>query len=240
MVFITKDFQGRSLEKGLRKHFPISQHRFLPEYQEKIAGVLISAEELQVGIADAARTIAQQYLDQGIDRVIAMYVLKGAREFYGEMKKYLFESGLRIIEDTIGVSRYQQALEGGIPRISVPETEARRGDHILVIEDIIDEGLTLQYLVDHLNLINPASTKTCSLLMKPSKYKAAMKIDFPVFNIDDHWVIGKGMDMTDEQKKSVYRDLPFVAAASPDFLLRTGQIDERKAEYLKSLIAYTA
>lgn len=239
MAFITKDFQGRSLEKNLREHFPVSQHRFLPEYQEKIAGVLISAEELQIEIADAARTIAQQYLDQSIDTVVAMYVLKGARECYSEMRKYLFEYGLRTIEDTIGVSRYEKGLQGGLPRISVPETEAQAKDHILIIEDIIDEGFTLEYIVNHLNLINPASIKTCSLLMKPSKYKAKMKIDFPVFNVDDHWIIGKGMDLTSEQKRSVYRDLPFVGAASPDFLLRSGQIDQKNADYLKSLITYT-
>ena len=217
------------------------------EYQEKISGVLISAEELQIGIVDAARTIAQQYLDQGIDRVVAMYVLKGAREFYSDMDQYLFEFGLRTIEDTTAVSRYQKGLQGGLPRISVPETEAQRGDHILVIEDIVDEGLTLQYIVEHLNLINPASIKTCSLLMKPSKYKAKMKIDFPVFNVDDHWIIGKGMDLTskernqsgEEKERSIYRDLPFVGAANPDFLLGSGQIDEKKAEYLQSLIAYT-
>lgn len=247
MVFISKDFQGRSLEKNLREHFPVSQHRFLPEYQEKVAGVLISAGELQIGIADAARTIAQHYLDQGIDRIVAMYVLKGAREFYGEMRRYLFEYGLRIIEDIIGVSRYEKGLQGGLPRISVPETEAQVGDHILVIEDIIDEGLTLQYIVEHLNLIDPASIKTCSLLLKPSKYKAKMKIDFPVFNVDDHWIIGKGMDLTSkelnqsgaEKERSIYRELPFVGAAHPHFLLGSGQINEEKAEYLKSLITYT-
>src|SRR3989338_8722630 len=196
MAFITHDFQGRALEKNLREDFPVAQHRFIQEYQERIAGILISAEELERGIADAARVIAQQYLDQGIDRVVAMYVLKGAREFYGEMKKYLFEFGLRTIEDTIGVSRYNKGLEGGRPRISVPETEAQQGDHILIIEDIIDEGFTLEYIVNHLRLSNPASIKICSLLMKPSQYKAKMTIDFPVFNIDDHWVIGKGMDLT--------------------------------------------
>lgn len=247
MAFIIKNFQGRSLEKNLREHFPVSQHRFLQEYQEKIAGVLISAEELQRGLADAARTIAQQYLDQGIDRIVAMYVLKGAREFYGEMRKYLFEYGLRTIEDTIGVSRYEKGLQGGLPRISVPETEAQTGDHIIIFEDIIDEGFTLEYIVNHLKVINPASIKTCSLLMKPSKYKAKMKIDFPLFNIDDHWIIGKGMDLTskernqsgEEKERSIYRDLPFVGAAQPHFLLRSGQIDEEKAEYLQNLIAYT-
>jgi len=239
MTFITQDFQGRSLEKNLREHLPVSQHRFLEEYQENIAGILILAEELQQGIADAARTIAQQYLDKGIDRIVAMYVLKGAREFYSEMNKYLFEFGLRTIEDTIGVSRYEKGLEGGLPRISVPETEAQPGDHILVIEDIIDKGITLEYITDHLRLINPASVKTCSLLMKPSQYQAKTKIDFPVFNIDDHWVVGKGMDMTNEKKRSVHRDLPFVGAANPDFLLRSGQINEEKAKYLRSLITYT-
>ncbi len=239
MAFITKDFRGRSLEKNLREHLPLSQHRFLPEYQEKIAGIVISDEELKHQITAAARIIAQQYLNQGTDRIVAMYVLKGAREFYGEMKNCLFEFGLRTIEDTIGVSRYEKGLEGGLPRISVPETEAQAGDHILVIEDIIDEGLTLEYIVNHLKVINPASIKTCSLLLKPSKYKAKMQIDYPLFSIDDHWIIGKGMDMTDENKRSVLRDLPFIAAANPDFLLRSGQIDERKAEYLKGLIAYT-
>ncbi len=242
-----QDFRGRALEKDLRKHFPVSQHRFLKEYQENIAGILISAEELQQGIVDAARTIAQHYLDQGIDRIVALYVLKGAREFYGEMNKYLFEFGLRTIEDMIGVSRYQKGVEGGLPRISVPETETQPGDHILVIEDIIDKGITLKYITDHLRLNNPASVKTCSLLMKPSQYQAKTKIDFPVFNIDDHWVVGKGMDLTskvrnqegEEKERSVHRYLPFIAAAHPDFLLRSGQINEEKARYLKSLISYT-
>ena len=239
MAFITQDFRGRVLERNAREHLPVSQHRFLEEYQENIAGILISAEELQQGIADAARTISQQYLDQRIDRVLALYVLKGAREFYGEMREYLFEFGLRTIEDTIGVSRYEKGLEGGLPRISVPETEAQPGDHILIIEDIIDKGFTLEYITEHLRLIQPASVKTCSLLMKPSQYQAKTKIDFPVFNIDDHWVIGKGMDMTNENKRSVHRDLPFVAAANPDFLLRSGQINAEKAAYLQSLISYT-
>ncbi|HLC71418.1 MAG TPA: phosphoribosyltransferase family protein [Candidatus Nanoarchaeia archaeon] len=246
MAFITHDFQGRALEKNLREHFPVLQHRFLGEYQERIAGVLISAEELEQGIADAARIIAQQYLDKGIDRVVAMYVLKGAREFYGEMKKYLFEFGLRTIEDTIGVSRYEKGLQGGIPRISVPETEARPGDHILIIEDIVDEGFTLEYIANHLRVRKPASIKVCSLLMKPSKYKATVGIDFPLFHIDDHWVVGKGMDLTDkersdsgeEKERSIYRDLPFVGVANPDFLLRSDQINAEKVAHLQSLITY--
>lgn len=246
MVFTTLDFQARLLERNMREHLPVSQHRFIQEYQEKIAGILISAEELERGIADAARVIAQQYLDQGIDRVVAMYVLKGAREFYGGMKKYLFEFGLRTIEDTIAVNRYEKGLQGGLPRISVPETEARPGDHILIVEDIVDEGFTLEYIIHHLRLINPASIKVCSLLMKPSKYKAKMKVDFPVFNVGDHWIIGKGMDLTskerngggEEGERSIYRDLPFIGVANPDFLLRSGQISAEKAAHLQSLISY--
>lgn len=247
MAFITKDFQGRPLEKNLREHLPVSQHRFLAEYQERIAGIVISEEELKEWMTDAARTIAQQYLNQGIDRVLAMYVLKGAREFYSEMKNCLFEFGLRTIEDTIAVSRYEKGLQGGLPRISVPETEAQQGVHILIFEDIVDEGLTLEYIINHLKVRDPASIKTCSLLMKPSKYKAQMQIDYPLFNIDDHWVVGKGMDLTskernqsgEEKERSILRDLPFIAAAHPDFLLRSGQINAEKAEYLRNLTTPT-
>jgi hypoxanthine phosphoribosyltransferase len=235
MTFKTIDKQGISIDADIKKYLPKAQHRFLPEYEKTLAGVLIPEQEIDQVVVDCAKQISQDYQQQEVDKIATIYVLKGARKFMGKLETGLYENGIQLIDDIIGVSRYGTKMIGGVPRISVPETEILPNDHVLVVEDVLDQGLTLEYITDHLQINNPASIKLATLLLKPSKYQGDRRIHYPLFKVDDHWVVGMGMDMNIDGR-SRYRELPFVAIANPDYLLETEQIDEKKADELRSLI----
>lgn len=246
MAFRSLDLEGRVLDRDLKKHLPEAQHRYLAEYEEKIAGVLILNAEILKVIDDAARIIAEEYLaPPEVNTIVGVYVLDGARETFGTLKNKLFNYGLRIIEDNTRVSRYGKGLSGKVPRLFSDVKNVYPGDHVLVIEDIFDEGKTLEFIKDHINLVKPSSIKIFSLLFKPHKYKGDMRIHYPLFKIDDHWIVGYGMDLNEEDKKDkeidreLLRDLPFVAVANPDYLLKIGKIDKERAEHLKALIKYS-
>jgi hypoxanthine phosphoribosyltransferase len=106
----------------------------------------------------------------------------------------------------LGVSSYQGGTETtGEVRITTDVSKPMAGKHVLIIEDIIDTGLTMKFLLENLGARHPASLKLCSLLEKPSRARTKVTIDYKGFVIDDHFVVGYGLDYGEK-----YRNVPFI------------------------------
>src|SRR6266702_6693599 len=107
--------------------------------------------------------------------------------------------------DFIGTSSYQGTKTSGVVRITNDLSRPIDGEHILLVEDIVDTGLTMQYLLENLGARHPASVKVCALLEKPARARAKVPIDYKGFVIEDKFVVGYGLDYDEK-----YRNLPFV------------------------------
>ena len=239
MAFNSIDITTRKIDTDIEAHLPEDQKKFLAQYQERLAGILIPENELKIALDEAANVIIADYKEEGISMITGVYVLTGARVIYSELSRRLFNRGMIIVEDNTEISRYGSSLSGGVPRINLDVRNVKPKDHVLVTEDVIDEGITLESLAKRLDLIKPESVKLFSLLFKPDKYEASLRIHYPIFKAADHWLVGMGMDLSvpiDGKMRSLYRELPFVAVANPNYLLKTGQINEQKAAQLKSLL----
>ena len=164
MAFSSIDIRNVSLDSDIGKHLPEMQHPYLDEYTERLAGVLIPEQQVQEGVENCARAMAEYYLNEGINTITPLYVLIGARKSFGMLESALFRYGLRTIEDRIGISRYGASIAGGTPRIKVPEAVVIPGDDALIVEDVFDEGKTLDYTSRHLEMLQLNSLNVFTLL----------------------------------------------------------------------------
>jgi len=161
--------------------------------------VLISAEQLQTRIAELAREIRADYT--GNVHVIA--VLKGAFMFMSDLVRYLEGS---VSLDFMAVSSYAKGTtSSGEVRLVKDLDTALDGKDVLIVEDIVDTGLTLTYLQDILQARNPRTLRTACLLSKPSRRKVDVKVEYVGFTIDDHFVVGYGLDYAEH-----FRNLPYI------------------------------
>jgi hypoxanthine phosphoribosyltransferase len=111
----------------------------------------------------------------------------------------------------MGVSSYGDATESsGVVQVTQDLSKPVQGKHVLVVEDIVDTGLTMKYLLENLATRNPRSVKLASLLLKPEKNVAQVGVDFLGFSIPDRFVVGYGLDAG-----GLYRNLPFVGLVKP-------------------------
>jgi hypoxanthine phosphoribosyltransferase len=108
--------------------------------------------------------------------------------------------------DFIGTSSYQGSASSGVVRITSDLSRPIEGEHLLLVEDIVDTGLTMRYLLDNLATRKPASLRVCALLEKPSRAKVPIAVDYKGFSIPDDFVVGYGLDWDGR-----YRNLPFIA-----------------------------
>ncbi len=242
MVFNSLDLKGRVIDPRLERFLSEAQLSRIHEFKERLAGVLITPSEINQAIDCCAQAMAQDYLDRGIRTVVGVYTLNGARYFFGKLSERLTEYGLEIIEDNICATRYGGTLSGGALKIMLDVREINPGDHVFVVDDVIDEGLTYEGIDHRIQQFQPASTTLVALCFKPDKCKVDLPMRYVPFRVDDHWLVGMGMDLScpDNHKipRALYRQLPFVAVANPDYLLRTGQINDKKHAQLQSLIKF--
>ena len=169
---------------------------------KKIDGVLFTREQIQSKVKEMAETIEADY--HGIDDLILIGVLKGANIFMGDLMR---EINLPIRIDFMAVSSYGHSTESsGVVRILKDLDMEIEGKHVLIIEDIVDTGLTLKYLTDNLKSRNAASLKICSLLDKPSRRKCDLVVDYVGYEIPDRFIVGYGIDYAEQ-----YRNLPYIA-----------------------------
>lgn len=171
----------------------------MPFYGSELS-TLIDERTLQAKVRELGAQITRDY--QGKDLTL-LGVMKGSVFFATDLAKAI---DLPCTIEFLGVSSYNGGTETtGEVRISYDVTEPLAGKHVLVIEDIIDTGLTMKFLLENLASRHPASVKVCSLLEKPARARTQVGIDYKGFVIDDVFVVGYGLDYGEK-----YRNLPFI------------------------------
>lgn len=176
-------------------------------FRDDIAKVLISEKTLQARVVDLGREINALYDDA--DRPLLVCVLKGAFVFLADLTRHL---EMRHEVDFMEVSSYGARTESsGVVRILLDLECNIEGRHVLIVEDIIDSGRTLDYITRNLQTRGPASLRTCTLLSKPSRREIEIPVDLVGFEVPDEFVVGYGLDYAE-----VYRNLPFIGVLKED------------------------
>ncbi|MGI5915523.1 MAG: hypoxanthine phosphoribosyltransferase [Anaerolineae bacterium] len=173
---------------------------------QDVEKVLISEEALQARILELAEQISNDYV--GLNPLL-ICVLKGGYVFLADLTRAL---SIPHSVDFMAVSSYGNGTESsGVVRILKDLDTDASGRHMLIVEDIIDTGHTLTYLLENLRVRGPASLRICTLLSKPSRREVDLKIDYVGFEIPNEFVIGYGLDYAEN-----YRNLPFVGVLKPE------------------------
>jgi hypoxanthine phosphoribosyltransferase len=170
------------------------------ELHPDLARILVPEETIQAHVKVLAHQISQDYAE--VERLYLVGVLRGAFIFLADLARQLT---IPHSVDFMSVSSYGKTAVSGEVRIVLDLREPIAGQHVLIVEDIVDSGKTLSYLYKTLLGRQPASLKTCSLVRKRREH-----VDVPVhylgFNIPDVWVVGYGLDYADQ-----HRTLPYIA-----------------------------
>jgi hypoxanthine phosphoribosyltransferase len=164
--------------------------------------ILISQAQIQERIQTLAAEIERDY--PAGDEIHLVAVLKGGFMFMADLVRAMSE---RVTMDFMAVSSYGKGTSSsGQVRVLKDLDSNLEGRHVIVVEDIVDTGLTLHYLQDLLKARAPKSMKTACLLSKPSRRKVDVQVDYIGFTIEDHFVVGYGLDYAEK-----YRNLPHIA-----------------------------
>ena len=168
--------------------------------------VLYSEEALASRVSELAKAIESDY--QGKE-LLVIGVLKGANIFMGDLIRKI---NLPLQMDFIAASSYGSSTESsGVVKIVKDLDYSIEGKHVLIIEDIIDTGLTLRYLEENFRSRKPASLEICTLLDKPERRKAEIDVKYVGYQIPDEFIVGYGIDYAEK-----YRNLPYVATLKPE------------------------
>jgi len=168
--------------------------------------VLISEETISAKISELARTISSDYA--GVEDLVMVGVLKGSFIFLADLSRRLT---IPRSVDFMALSTYGNATQtNGAVRMIMDLRRNIAGRHVLVVEDIVDTGYTISYLLRALATRHPASLKTCVLVHKPDRRKVPVQIDYLGFEIPDVWVVGFGLDWSER-----YRTLPYIGVVEP-------------------------
>jgi len=169
---------------------------------ERIFGrPIVTQEEMRTRIRELGRQITADYADKDL---VLVGILKGAYAFYADLARAL-RIPMRV--DFLVVTSYgTKARPTGKVKMVTDLTEDIAGRDVLLVEDIVDSGITVQYLLKTLRRRKPKSIKVCALLSKPERRKVDVTIDYVGFNIPNKYVVGYGLDY--QQK---YRNLPYLA-----------------------------
>lgn len=162
--------------------------------------VLLSEKEVEERIQDLGRQISEKYQGKQIHMIC---VLKGGVFFMCELAKRI---SVPVSLDFMCVSSYGDATQSsGVVRIAKDLDESIEGKDVLIVEDIIDSGRTLSYLIEVLKKRNPKSIELCTLLDKPERRERDVQVDYVGFEIPDEFVVGYGLDYAQK-----YRNLPYI------------------------------
>lgn len=175
-------------------------------FHEDSVEVMLSAEQIQKRIAELGAQITADYKGKDLTLV---GIMKGSIFFLTDLARHV---DLPCTIELMGVSSYQGGTETtGEVRVTHDVTKPMHGRHVLLVEDIVDTGLTMKFLLDNMNARHPASVKVATLLEKPSRAKVKVTIDYKGFVIEDRFVVGYGLDYGEK-----YRNLPFVGVLRTD------------------------
>lgn len=173
--------------------------------QNDVLKVLVSEGDIKVKVAELGKKISEDYKNKNL---LMISVLKGSVVFMADLMRSI-DIPLRI--DFMSVSSYGAGVKTtGVVKIIKDLDIDISGYDLLIVEDILDSGLTLQYITEILEQRNPRSIKLCTLLDKPERRKVDLSPDYKCFTIPDEFVIGYGLDYDEK-----YRNLPFIGVLNP-------------------------
>jgi hypoxanthine phosphoribosyltransferase len=169
--------------------------------ESEVGEVLVSADEVQRRVAELGEQISRDYAGRSL---LLIGVLKGAVFFLSDLMRFI---DIPVEVDFMAVASYGSATDSsGVVRILKDLDAAIEGRDVLIVEDIVDSGLTLQYLMRNLGSRNPATLEVCALLTKPERRKVDLPTRYVGFEIPNRFVVGYGLDYAER-----HRNLPFVA-----------------------------
>ena len=178
------------------------------ELEQAVTEVLIDQDALQQRIQELGEEISTDYTGRDL---LLIGVLKGAVFFMADLMRNLT---IPCEIDFMAISSYGDSTDSsGVVRILKDLDINIEGRDVLIVEDIIDSGLTLSYLMRNLEARGPASLETCSLLTKPERREADVPVRYIGFEIPNRFVIGYGLDFAER-----YRNLPYVGILDPDLI----------------------
>ncbi|KAE9633468.1 hypoxanthine phosphoribosyltransferase [Defluviitalea raffinosedens] len=169
--------------------------------KDDVKEILFTEEEIAVKVKELGQQISEDY--RGEDLTV-VGILKGSNIFMGDLIRKI---DIPLSIDFMVVSSYGQSTESsGVVKVLKDLEYSIEGKNILIVEDIIDTGLTLDYLKENLFRRKPKSLKICTLLDKPARRKVDLKVDYVGFEIPDAFIVGYGIDYAEK-----YRNLPYIA-----------------------------
>jgi len=189
----------------------LAKYGYGPLGEAKVEGVdrvLYSHAKIQRRVRTLARHISRDYADQ---RLVLIGVLKGVICFMADLMQHL---SIPVTLDFMAISYY--GGDGQVVKITRDLDSSITGQHVLMVEDIVDTGMTLNYILSHLSAHNPASLRVCTLLDKRARRLIDVPLDYVGFEAPDEFVVGYGLDY-----KGQYRNLPFIGILHPGLVKET-------------------
>jgi hypoxanthine phosphoribosyltransferase len=173
-------------------------------YDADIEHVIVSEEQIREKTEELARKVAADYTH--VESVLLVGVLKGAVMFMADFARAMGREGRPVEMEFMAVSSYgQRATSSGVVRILKDLDRDIAGKHVIVVEDIVDSGLTLSWLLKYLESRTAASVEVVALLRKPDAIKVQVPVKYVGFDIPSEFVVGYGLDFAER-----YRELPYV------------------------------
>ena len=179
----------------------------MADLEQDIAKILITHEQLQTRIAELGDAISRDYAGQDL---LLVCVLKGGVLFLSDLIRAIH---IPHAIDFMAISSYggTRIESSGIVRILMDLNASIEKRNVLIVEDIVDTGRTLSYIVENLRTRDPASVKICALLNKPSRREVNVELHYVGFNVPNEFVVGYGLDYNE-----IYRNLPFIGVLKPE------------------------
>jgi hypoxanthine phosphoribosyltransferase len=180
-------------------------------YEKYLKEILIDERTVQARVAELGAQISADYVES--DKLMLICILKGGVMFLSDLMRHIT---VPHEIDFLAVSSYGRGGRSttGNVRIDMDLKEVVTGKNLLIIEDIIDSGHTLRFVMDMLKARDPASVRLCTLLDKPSRRVIEIPVDYTGFVIEDKFVFGYGLDLDEK-----YRNLPFIGVVRPEALV---------------------
>jgi len=173
--------------------------------ERDIQRVLISSEEIRRHVTEIGEKISRDFADKD---PIFVGVLKGCFIFMADLMRYVT---INCSMDFMAVSSYSGTTSTGAVKINKDLNQDIEGRHLILVEDILDSGVTLNYLKNYLMVRRPASITIATLMDKPARRKADIYADYSCFEIPDAFVVGYGLDYNER-----YRNLPYIGVLKPE------------------------
>jgi hypoxanthine phosphoribosyltransferase len=167
---------------------------------------LIDADTIADRVAELGRAITADFLGKDL---VLVAVLKGSYVFAADLARHI---DLDVAVEFLGVRSYgDQQESSGVVQITTDLSTSIEGKHVILVEDIVDTGLTISYLYENLATRQPASLKIASLLHKPARTRVSVDIDYLGFTVDDVFIVGYGLDYAQK-----FRNLPYLAVVTDE------------------------